>query len=116
EPEERVTDEKIADLVPAEIKNERAPVLMFALARIGVLVEIGAVEFGKRMNVLRKMRGHPIHDHAEPGLMTAVDKMPKLVRISEATGRSVIIGDLISPRAFEGMLRDRQQLQVGVAH
>ena len=109
-------DQEIAHFVAAEVKNERAPILMLALARIHVLVEIGAVEFGQPVRVLREMRRHPIHDHADAGLMTFVDEMTELVRRSEAAGRRVIICDLITPRTFERMLRDRHQLDVGVTH
>ena len=116
EPEERVRDQEIADFVAAEIENERAPILMLALARIHVLVEIGAVELGQRVRVFREMRRHPIHDHADPGLMTFVDEMPELVRSSEPARRRVIIRDLITPRTFERMFGDRHQLDVGVTH
>src|SRR5579872_5215398 len=44
EPEQRVGNEKLANFVPAEVKNERSPIAMLALSRIGVLVESGAVE------------------------------------------------------------------------
>src|SRR6267378_2666555 len=55
EPEKRVADEKIPHLVSAKIENERAPILLFALARVQVLVEIGAIELGQRVGVLWKM-------------------------------------------------------------
>ena len=51
-----------------------------------------------------------------PALMAAIDEMPKLIRVTEAAGRRVIICDLITPRTFEGMLRDRQQFDVRVTH
>src|SRR5206468_4701800 len=56
EPEKPVADEKIAHLVAAVIENERAPILMLALTGVLVLVEVGAVELGQRVCVLRKMR------------------------------------------------------------
>ena len=68
------------------------------------------------MNILREMRRHPIHDHADSGLMTAVDKMAKLIRLSETTGRRKIIRHLITPRTFERVLRHRHQFDMGVAH
>ena len=116
EPEERVGDEEIAHFVAAEIENQRAPILVLALPRIGVFVEIRAVKLREGMRVLRKMRRHPIHDHADAGAMAAIDEMPELVRRSEAAGRRVIVRDLITPRAFERMLGDREQLDVGEAH
>ncbi len=47
---------------------------MLALPRIDVFVEIGAVKFRQRVRVLREMRRHPIHDHADAGLMAASTK------------------------------------------
>jgi hypothetical protein len=62
------------------------------------------------------MRRHPIHDHADPGLVTFVDKMAELIRRSEAAGGREVIRDLITPGALEGMLGHRHELDVGVAH
>src|SRR6266550_3164776 len=107
EPVERVCDEKIADLIASEVKNERAPIRLLALARVHVLVKISAIKFSQTVRVLRKMRRDPVHNHADPSLMTAVDKMPKLVWFSEATGGRVITSDLIAPGTFEGMVRHR---------
>src|SRR5207248_3093374 len=104
EPEKRVPDWKIAHLVESIIKNERAPILVLALTRIHVLVEIGAIELGQSVCVLRKMRRHPIHDHADAGLITFVDEMTEIIGRPESAGGSVIICDLITPRALEGML------------
>src|SRR2546430_12452534 len=56
EPEQRIRDQEIAHFVAAEIENERAPILMLALARIHVLVKIRAVEFGQRMRVRSEER------------------------------------------------------------
>src|SRR4029077_10620373 len=107
EPEERVRDEKIADFIASEVENERAPIRLLALARVHVLVKISAIEFSQTVSIFRKMRRHPVHDHADPSLMTAVDKLPELVRFSEAAGRRVVIGHLITPGTLEGMFRHR---------
>ena len=116
EPEKRVCDQEITDFVATEIKNERPPILMLALARVHVLVKIGPVEFRQRVRIFRKMRRHPIHDHCDSGLVTFVDEMAELVRISVATRRREIIRDLIAPRTFKGMFRYRQQLDMRVTH
>jgi hypothetical protein len=116
EPEKRIADEEIADFAAAIIENERPPILVFALARVHVLVEIGAIEFGKRMRILREMRRHPIHDDADARPVTCVDKMTEFVGRAEAAGGRVIICDLITPGAFKWMLGDGQQLDVGVTH
>src|SRR5260370_4152901 len=109
EPKKRVADKKIADFVAAKIENERAPILLLALARVHVLVEIGAIKFGQRVSVLWKMRRHPIHDHADASLVTFVDEMAEVVKRTEPTCGPIIIFDLITPGAFEGILGNRQE-------
>src|SRR5262245_16099435 len=106
EPEERIADQKIPHLVAAVIENKRAPIRLLALARVLVLVKVGAVELAERVCILRKMRRHPIHNHADSGLMTFVDEMTKIIGRTEPARRRVIICDLITPRAFERMLRN----------
>ena len=64
QPEERIADQKIADLVAAVIENVSPPIRMFAFAWIEVLVKCRAVESSERERVFGKMRRHPIHDHA----------------------------------------------------
>src|SRR5213595_482719 len=44
------------------------------------------------------------------------DEMTEFIGRAEAAGGSVIIGDLITPGAFERMLGDGQQLDVSVTH
>ena len=59
EPEQRVRQQEVADLVAAVVEDQRAPVLMLALPRIGVLVERGAVEPREAVRVLRKVSRAP---------------------------------------------------------
>src|SRR5439155_26083014 len=47
---------------------------------------------------------------------TWVDEMTEFIGGAEPPGRRVITGDLITPRAFERMLGDGQQFDVGVTH
>jgi hypothetical protein len=115
-PEQRVGDEKIGNLVPAKIKNQRAPVLMRALARVLVLEERGAVEFRERPFVARKMRGHPVHDDADAGRVQRVDEKLKILRRAEAAGRREKAGDLIAPRRIKRVLGHRQKFDVREAH
>ena len=51
---------------------------------IGVLVERLAVEARERPVVLREVPGHPVHDHADAGLVQAVDEVPQVVGVAEA--------------------------------
>jgi hypothetical protein len=97
EPEKSVADKKIAHLVAAKIKNKRAPILVLALTRVRVFVEIGAIELSKCVGVLWKMSRHPIHDHADAGLVAFVDEVAELVRRAESARRRVVICNLVPP-------------------
>ena len=90
QPVQRVGDEEVAHLVAAVVEDQRAPVGVRAAARVGVLVERGAVEAGEREVVAREVRRHPVEDHAEPVLVQAVDERAEVVRAcrSAAWGRS----------------------------
>ena len=88
---------------------------MLAQARIGMLVQGGAVELRQSMVVLREMPGHPVHDHSQPRLMAAVNELAEVIRIAEPAGRRVVARDLIAPGAVERVLADRHQLDVSEA-
>ena len=96
--------EEIVDLVAAEIENQRAPILMRALARVFVLVQRRAIEPRQRPVVARKMRRHPIHDDADAGLVQRVDQKLKIVRRAVAAGRRVKAGDLVAPGRIKRVL------------
>ncbi len=55
----------VAHLVAAVVEDQRAPVPVLALARVGMLVERGAVEAGQAVGVFGEMRRHPIDDDAD---------------------------------------------------
>ena len=116
QPEKRIADQEIFNLVAAVIENERAPVLMFPQAGIFMLEETASVIAGKAVGVLWKMSGHPIQNHSDSGLMAAIDKIPKLVGISKPARRGVVVHHLIPPRAVEGMLHHGHELNMGEAH
>ena len=115
EPVQRVGDQEVAHLAAAEVEHERAPVGLLAAARVGVLVERGAVEAGQRPLVAREVRRHPVHDHAVAVLVQVVDEVAEVVRGAEAGGRRVVGGDLVAPGTAERVLGHRQQLDVGEA-
>ena len=116
EPEKRVADQEIAHFVAAKIKNQRAPILMLALARVHVFVKVGPIEFGERVRIFREMRRHPIHDHADAGLVACVDEVAKFIGGAKTAGGRVVVCNLITPRAFERVFGNRQQLDVGITH
>jgi hypothetical protein len=86
---------------------------MGALTRVGMLVQGRAVESGQRPAVAREMGRDPVDDDPETGAMEFVDQVLEVVRGSEAAGRGVESGDLVSPAGEEGVLRDREELDVG---
>ena len=115
EPVERVGDEEVAHLGAAEVEDVRAPVRLLAAPRVGVLVQRRAVEAGQRPLVLREVRGHPVDDDADAGLVQRVDQVAEVVGGAEARRRRVVRRDLVAPGAAERVLGDRHQLDVGEA-
>ena len=67
QPEQRVRHQEIDDFGAAVIVDQRAPVEVAALHRIGVLVQRGAVEMAEAMRIVREMPGHPVQ-HARRAL------------------------------------------------
>src|SRR5881397_2283904 len=103
EPEQRVRQQEVADLVAAVVEDQRAPVLMLALARIGVLVQRRAVEAREPVLIFRKMSGHPVENHADARLMTGIDEELELFGRAVAGGRREESQDLIAPRSGKRM-------------
>ena len=112
EPVQRVGDQEVAHLAAAEVEDERAPVRLLAAARVGVLVERGAVEAGQRPGVLREVRGHPVDDDADAGLVQPVDEVAEVVGVAEAGRRREVRRHLVAPGAAERVLGHRQELDV----
>ena len=67
-------------LVALVIEDVRAPVLVLALARVFIFIERRAVETGEAMRIARKMRRHPVEQHADAGAMAAVDEVLQVIR------------------------------------
>ena len=89
---------------------------MEALARIGVLVKMRAVEIGQSVFVGREVRRHPVEDDADAVLVQVVDQVHEVLRRAEARSGSEVAGGLVSPGAVEGMLHHGQELDVGESH
>ena len=116
QPEQRVRNQERAHFVAPVVEDQRAPVLLLALARIGVLVERRAVEVDQSVRVFREVRRHPIDDHADPRLVAGIDEELEFIGRTEPRGGREISDHLIAPRTRERILHHRQQLDVGVAH
>ena len=115
EPVERVGVEEVAHLAAAEVEDVGAPLLVPAALRVGVLVERGAVEAGQRPLVGGEVAGHPVQDHADPGLVQPVDEQPEAVGVAEARVRREVRRHVVAPRPAERVLHHRHQLDVGEA-
>ncbi len=115
EPVERVGVEEVAHLVAAEVEDVRAPLLVPAALRVGVLVERRAVEARQRPLVGREVAGHPVEDHADAGLVQPVDEQPEAVGVAEPRVRREVRRHVVAPRAAERVLHHRHQLDVGEA-
>ena len=112
QPVDRVRDQEVADLAPAVVEDERAPVRVRAAPRVGVLVQRRAVEAGQRPLVAGEVGGHPVDDDADPGLVQPVHQVAELIRRAEPGRRRVVRGHLVAPGAAERVLGDRQELHV----
>ena len=89
---------------------------METFARIGVFVEVAAVELAQAVGVGRKMPRHPVEDHAQAGRVGLRNEVAEIIRRAETRGRRVHAGGLITPGAVERVLVDRQQFEVGETH
>ena len=103
------------DLVAAVVEDQAVPVGVEAQPGVGVLVEVGPVEVGQRELVGREVRGHPVQDDPDAGLVELVDQRHQLLRGAVADARGEETGHLVAPRPVERVLHDRQQLDVGEA-
>ncbi len=88
---------------------------MESLARVGVLVEVRAVEVGESVGVGREVRRNPVEDHADAVLVQVVDQVHEILRRAVARSGREIAGGLVSPGAVERMLHHGQELDVGEA-
>ena len=112
EPAEGAADKELPHLVAAEIEYLAAPVRLVPLPGILVLVEAGAVKVCKTVRVGRKVRRHPVEDHADPHLMQHIHHVHEVLRRSVTAGRGEVAQRLIPPGAVERVFHDGEQLDV----
>ena len=111
EPIQHVGDQEGAYLTAGEIELMRAPVGVNL-----VLKQHVAVKGGKPVGVGAKTAGHPVHDHANASLVARIDKVHELLRVAVARRGGIVAGCLVAPGTIEGMLHERHDLNVRVAH
>ncbi len=115
EPEQGIGHQEIAHFVASIVEDQGSPVGMLSLPRVGMLVQVRAVEIRKPVGVLGEVGRHPVDQHANAMLVAMIDKVHEVFRAAVATGRREIADRLISPTARERMLAHGHQLQVRVA-
>ena len=62
-----------------------------------------------------KWPGHPVEQHADAALVERVDEPAEAVGVAEAGVRGEVRRHVVAPRAAEGVLHDRHQLDVAEA-
>ena len=116
EPVAGIRDQKRPHLRLAVIIDPRRPVGVLVHRGVGELIAARAVKLIQSVFILRKMRRHPVENHADPLLMRLVDEIFEILRRTVPVRRGIVTRDLIAPRRVIGILHDRQQLNVRVAH
>src|SRR5882757_3010647 len=116
EPEDGIRDQKILHFVAAVVEDQSAPIRMLSLARVGMLVEMGAIELSQAVAVTREMRGRPVQKNSNAGLVEPVDEVHEVLRRAVAAGCGEISESLVSPGAIERVLHYGHELDVRVTH
>ena len=81
--------------------------------RVGVLVEMGAVEVPQPVQIVGEVGGNPVENHAEAVAVEVVDEVGEVIGRAMPRGRGEIADRLVAPAPVERMLGDRQELDVG---
>src|SRR6266567_9103514 len=115
EPEEGVGNQIVLHFIAAVVVDQRAPIGMRALARVGMLVEMAAVKLRQAVSVAREMRGSPIENDADAGLVTAVDELHEFDRRTKAAGGGEVAESLVTPGTVVRMFHDGEQFDMSVA-
>src|SRR4029453_8326643 len=68
EPEPSARRQESADFVALVVEDQALPLRVESLTRIRVLVKVGSVEAREAMRVIRKVRRHPVENHADAPL------------------------------------------------
>ena len=112
DPEKGAADQVIDNLAPAVVEDQRAPVGMGALARVGVFVQRRPVKQPQAVLIAREVGRYPVHDHADTVLVAGIDKVAEIIRRAETLCRRKHADGLVAPGAVERMLRDGQQFDM----
>src|SRR5690606_24676215 len=97
EPLARRGGQNAAHLLAAEVVDQRVPVLVEAFARIGMFVQVRAVELREAVRVRWEVRGYPVEDDAESRVVAAVDEVGESGRRTETSAWCELRQRLITP-------------------
>ena len=111
-PEQCVPGQEALHLAPAVIENERVPIRLLSLPRVGVLVKMRAVKIAQARLVFRKVRRNPIQNDSDSVLMEVVHQKHEVRGRSEAAGRCEVANRLVTPRTIERVLGDREEFDM----
>lgn len=89
---------------------------MIALARVAVLIEVGAVKLREAKFIGREMARHPVENDVKARRMGRIDEITEVVSRTKAAGRRVEAGRLVVSTAVKRMFVDRQEFKVSKAH
>ena len=98
------------------VEYHGAPVRVLGHAELVALKAGRAVEHAQAVLVAREVRGHPVDNDADALAVELVHEVHKVLRRAVAARGREKARDLIAPGAVVGVLRDGQQLNVGVVH
>ncbi len=115
QPENGAGNQEIAHLAPSIIKDVGAPFLMLALARIGVFVEMGAIEVAQAMQIFRKVARNPVEDDTDAISVEIIDEVLEVLWRTVAAGGCKVACHLIAPGGIIGIFGNRHQFDVGKA-
>ena len=73
EPEQGVAYKEVFDFVSCIVEDIGAPLFVLALARVGVLVKVGAIEESQSMPVFGEVSWNPVENYANTGIVESVD-------------------------------------------
>src|SRR5262249_34594460 len=92
------------------------PIRMESLTPVGMFVKMRAVEVSQPVAIRREVRRYPVENYPNSMLVKVIHHVHEVLRRSIARGWRKVTGGLISPRAIERMLHNRQQFNMGELH
>ena len=97
QPIQGVGDQVVRHLAPPIVVDERVPVVVKPLFRVGMFVKRRAVEATQPVCVGREMARHPVEQNADPRPVRGVHQIAKFVREAAADRRCEKPDGLITP-------------------